>query len=265
MARLALFLAAFGVAFGLAGAGYAADSGAKEFEVGRRLYFEEKFREAQDRFEQAVSLDPENSRYRLWLGMTFGRRAEGMSGLRKLAAIGLAKRTGAEFKRAVELDGSDLEALEALLQFHLEGPSMVGGDKETAKELCGRIEEVDESSGAAAWAKYYEFRRQFDRAGEYHALARRLDPADAVHTMGHAAFLAKRGSFDESYELIDQALAQDPEDPVLWFAAADIWIKSKHRSEYPRARQLLQQYAESPSRPVDAEPASVARKLLGKL
>src|ERR1700756_1971483 len=51
--------------------------------------------------ERAVALDPNNSEYHLWLGRSYGEKADA-SGF--LTAAGLAKKVRNEFERAVSLD-----------------------------------------------------------------------------------------------------------------------------------------------------------------
>ena len=51
--------------------------------------------------EKAVSLQPNNGEYHLWLGRTYGEKADASSFIH---AAGLAKKVRNEFERAVQLD-----------------------------------------------------------------------------------------------------------------------------------------------------------------
>ena len=260
MARLPGILAALCIA-----SGHAGNFGVEAFEEGTRLYAAEEYRGAQESFQEAVRRDPENSRYNLWLGLALGRRAERMTGFRRLAAMSLAKRVKQSFERAVELDGSNLDALEALQGFHFRAPGMIGGSEAEARNIASRIQSVDNARGAAAWAACYEDAGEFERAAEHYAIARQLDPADTGHLVRHAAFLSRRGFHAESDELFDTAFDRDPDNPELWLGAAKAWIGSKRKALYPRARRLLDRYLESPDREPNSDPASDVRRLLERL
>lgn len=239
--------------------------GIADWERGCELYMAEEYREAQELFEQAVSQDPENSEYQLWLGLAIGRRAEQMSGLRRLGAMSLAKHVKRRFERAVELDGSNLEALEALQGFHFQAPRIIGGSMAAAGNIADQIEAVDNARGAAAWAAFHEEAGDFEKAGRHFERARQLGPDDTGHLLAHAAFLARRGMNAESDELFEVAFARDPENPDVWLEAAKAWVGAKRKSEYARAKELLERYLASPDREPDSDPPSQVRKLLKRL
>ena len=79
--------------------------------------------------ERAVNLDPQNSSYYLWLGRSYGEKAD-RSGF--LSAAGLAKKSRAAFERAVELDPKNVEAHVDLGEFYAEAPGIIGGGREKA-------------------------------------------------------------------------------------------------------------------------------------
>lgn len=236
--------------------------GDPDWQEGIRLYAAEQYLEAQRSFERAIHLDPRNATYRLWLGRALGRRAAKLTGLRRLGALGLAKKIRLSFEEAVELDGTNLEALESLLRFYLEAPGWAGGSKAEAQRVADRIERLDQARGARARAAYYESLRDFEQAEEQYASARERDPGNTGYLLAHAAFLARRRELPASDALFEEALARDPGNPEAWLAAAKAWIRAERKELYPRARQLLEDYLASPDRAPDSEPASQVRKLL---
>ncbi len=238
---------------------------AADWEEALQHYASERYREAQDLFERLLEADPENSDFALWVGLAMGRRAERMSGIRRLGAFSLAKKVLAMFERAAELDPENLAALEALQNFHLAAPGMVGGDKARARSLANQIEAVDAARGASAWALYNEAVGELDSALERHVQARERDPHEIRYLLGHAAFLARRGSTQESDALFEEAFGRDPDNPEAALAAAKAWIGAKRKDLYPRARQLINSYLDSPRRRPNGEPPSQVRKLLDKL
>ena len=250
------------LAVGCAWSLLASDSGEDSWQEGLRHFSSEDFRQAQDAFQRAVEESPENSTYALWLGLAMGRRAEGMTGLRKLAAPPLVKRMRRELERAIELDRSNLDAYDALQVFHFRAPSIVGGSKAKAREIAAQIQALDPARGAGALAAYYEHVGEFESAGEQHALARQLDPEDIRHLLRHAGFLSRRGEFAKSDELFELAFARDPDNPKVWRAAATAWILAKRESRYARARELIERYLVTPDREPNPDPKSEVRKLL---
>ena len=238
------------------------DLGEASWQEGLRHFASEDFRQAEDAFQQAVEESPENSTYALWLGLALGRRAEGMTGLRKLAAPPLVKRMRRELERAIELDRSNLDAYDALQVFHFRAPSIVGGSKAEAREIAAQIQALDPARGAGALAAYHEHVGDFESAGEQYALARQLDPEGIRHLLKHAAYLSRRGAFAESDELFELAFERDPENPKVWRAAATAWILAKRESYYSRARELIERYLATPDREPNPDPRSEVRKLL---
>ncbi len=243
----------------------ASGSGAAEWREGVELYRNEEYQKARDLFERAVDADPENAEYHLWLGLATGRRAEQLSGFRRLSALSLAKRVRVEFETAAELDPKNLAVLEALLGFHLDAPGIVGGDKARAIGVAEQIEEVDPARGAAAFAGYHEDRGDFEQAGEFHIRARELAPDEIRYLLGHATFLSRRGRQAESDRLFDAAFERASENPDVWLAAGRSWIEAKRRPRYPQARELLERYIASPNRKPNSDPVWLVRRLLKQL
>ena len=249
----------------LAGLAPCRQAGAADREEALQHYAAERYRAAQDAFERLLAADPQNADFALWLGLAMGRRAERMTGIRRLGAFPLARKVLAMFEKAVELDPENLAALEALQNFHLAAPGMVGGNKASARSLAARIEAVDAARGAAAWALYDEAVGELDAALARHLQARERAPREMRYLLGHAAFLARIGSIRESDALFEEAFGRDPDNPEAALAAAKAWIGAKRTDLYPRARQLLNLYLDSPRRRPHGDPPSQVRKLLDKL
>jgi len=74
--------------------------------------------------EKAIALSPDKSMYHLWLGRAYGEKADASS---FFTAAGLAKKVRASFERAVELDGSNIQARSDLAEFYMEAPGIMGG------------------------------------------------------------------------------------------------------------------------------------------
>lgn len=232
---------------------------------GVRLYRAEEYRQAQEAFQRAADQDPGNSDYARWLGVAIGRRAEQMTGIRRVGALPLAKQVKSHFERAVELDGTNLEALEALHGFHLRAPGMAGGSKDEARRLAGVMEGLDSARGAAAWAAYHEELREYERAEEQHLRARGISPQGIDFLLGHASFLARRGRHEESDKLFEEAIRLEPQNPGVWVTAGTAWIKARRKPLHARAKQLLERYLASPDREPKWDPPFIVRRLLNRI
>lgn len=243
----------------------ASGPGADDWKEGIRHFSAEDFRAAQDAFQRAVEQAPQNSTYSLWLALAMGRRAERMTGFRKLAAAPLVRRMRRELERSIELDESNLDAYDALQVFHLQAPSFVGGRKAEAKEIASRIQAIHAARGAEAFGTYYEAVGEFHSADEQFGKARKLDPEGMRPLLKYAGFLARRGRHAESDDLFDLAFARDSEDPKVWRAAAMAWVLAKRKSRYPEARELIERYLQAPDREPNPDPKSEVRDLLKKL
>jgi len=95
--------------------------------------------------ERASSLAPQNSLYQLWLGRSYGEKAD-KAGV--FSAMGLAKKVRAAFERAVELDPNSWEARSDLAEFYAEAPGVVGGGKRQGAR-SGRCNDANESSNGS--------------------------------------------------------------------------------------------------------------------
>lgn len=113
-----------------------------------------RFKEAQGDLDgaetlaaKACQLDPKNGDYRYLLAGIHGQKAERANIFSK---PGLAKKfkTGAE--EAIQLDPKQIDARMGLIQFHLQAPGIMGGDKAKARVLADEILKIDPGRGYLA-------------------------------------------------------------------------------------------------------------------
>lgn len=224
--------------------------------IGRNLYMQGEFKKASEAFEKAVGTGPANSNYALWLGRSYGRRAETSS---PFTAPGYASKARQYFERAVELDPRNLDALSDLLEYYLEAPGFLGGGLDKAQSLVPRIASVDQGDGYFAQAKLAEKRKEYSTAEAHLRRAVDAGPQHVGRLVELARLLAKQGRFqeaDESFALADKIA---PNSPRLMYARADLYIKSGRNLQ--TAKELLQRYLRSTLSP-DDPPRSDAIKLL---
>ncbi len=224
--------------------------------IGRNLYMEGEFKKASEAFEGALAADPSNSNYALWLGRSYGRRAETSS---PFTAPGYASKARQYFEKAVQLNGRNLEALSDLFEYYMEAPGFLGGGLDKAQALVPQMAQINEAEAQWAQAKLAEKHKEYSTAEAHLRRAIEAGPQQVGRFIELARFLSKQGRYQEADESIARAEKIAPNNPRLLYAKADIYIKSGRNLQV--AKELLQRYISSNLSP-DDPPRSDAVKLL---
>ena len=138
---------------------------------------------------------PQKFRYVLWLGRTWGRRAESAS---YLTAPAYASKARQLFERSVMLDTSNKEALNDLFEYYMEAPGFLGGGLDRLKRWCSASELLDEAEGHYAKAQLADKRKEFDAAEQQLRRALELAPRQLGRVLDLAKYLSKLGRVEES-------------------------------------------------------------------
>ncbi len=185
-------------------------------------------------FQKAVALEPGNSEYVLWLGRTWGRKAEKTN---PFAAPLAASRARDCFERAVALDPHNVDALDDLFDFYLEAPGFLGGGLDKADATARRLEAIDPAQGRFDLARLALKGKHTAEAEGHFRAAVSLAPRAVGHVIALARFLAQQGRTKESDTILAEGEAVAPADPRLLYGRAVIEIET-HRN-LAEARQLL--------------------------
>jgi cytochrome c-type biogenesis protein CcmH/NrfG len=208
--------------------------------------------------EKAISLEPTNSEYHLWLGRTYGEKADSSN---FFTAAGLAKKVRNEFERAVHLDPNNVAARVDLAEFYLEAPGIVGGGQDKARGQAEAVAHLNPSK--AHWIQGRLAEKNKDTASaerEYRAAI------EASHGSGNAwlnlgLFYRKAGRFDEMQEALKKAVAAPPDQPEVLVDAASTLLRANR--DLPLATQLVRRYLASNT--VEQAPPFKAHYLLGNI
>jgi tetratricopeptide (TPR) repeat protein len=166
---------------------------------------------ADDWLERATEIDATNAEYWLWLGRSYGDQTRRASIFRKR---GLALKTKGAFERAVALDGGNLDARSHLVDYHLEAPGIVGGDRDEALRQAEAIRAADGPRGLLEIARVRAWTERWDEARaaliEYEAGA----PADnakalAVGAWARGRLLEHEGDRAGARRAYEEALGHD--------------------------------------------------------
>ena len=212
--------------------------------------------------EKAVSLDPNNSNYHLWLGRALGEKADHAT---FLSAYSLAKRVRAEFEEAVRLDPRNAEALASLGEFDCSAPGIVGGGLDKAEQMAERLERVDPPRGHELRATIAEQRRDYAAAELELKRAIAVAPHPAYQWMALASFYRRRQRWDEMVWAVRSGAAaarRDNHAAVALCNGANTLARANR--ELPLAVELLEEYVASPNKTEEA-PAFVAWARLARL
>ncbi len=224
-----------------------------------RAYFAlEEWDRAESSCRKAVSLDPGNSRFHLWLGRVYGEKADREN---FLAAAGLAGKVRGEFERAVQLNPKDVDARLDLAEFYLSAPGIVGGGEEKAREQAQSIATVDSGREHWVYARIAEKKKDYTTAEREYRQYIDRSQGDAEAWLNLAIFFRNQKRFDEMEQAIVK-LSQSPTTKLEVLEEASGMLYRAGRS-YPFAMDLLRRYLATG--PVEAAPAFKAHYLLGML
>ena len=210
--------------------------------------------------EKAVAIDPQNSVYHEWLGRAYGEKADHAS---LFSAISLAKKTRKEFETAIQLDGKNFSARQALIEFDCSAPGIVGGGEEKALPQIQQLAEMDAAEGHYAAGNCRRQKKDFAVADEEFAKALESNPKSAGLIYDIGDYAVKRGQPERLLAVADLGERVAPGDPRGKFYRGVALILKKENPE--EAERLLREYAKkAPMRSGYPRPAA-AHAWLGRL
>jgi tetratricopeptide (TPR) repeat protein len=224
--------------------------------MGRNYYMQGDYKKATEALEKAFSADPRNADYALWLGRSYGRRAETSS---PFTAPGQASKARQYFEKSVQLNPHNLDALSDLLEYYLEAPGFLGGGMDKAQTAAAQIAKISPPDGDMAYARIAERSKQYSTAEEHLRRAIDAGPQKVGRIIELAHFLAKQGRVQEADQSLALADKIAPGSPRVMYAKADLYIRGGRNLDL--ARDLLKRYITCNLTPEDP-PRSDAEKLL---
>jgi tetratricopeptide (TPR) repeat protein len=236
------------------------ENGEVQFLLAKTYYETQQHDAAIASAEKAVAVEPQNSKFHEWLGRAYGAKAEHAAWF---SAISLAKKTGKEFEKAVELDERNFAARQALIEFDCSAPGMVGGGEEKAHPEIEKLASLDVAEGHYAAGNCRRQKKDFPAAdSEFSkALESRPKSADLLYDIGDYA--VKHSQPERLFAVADQGEQAAPADPRGRFYRAVALVLKKERPG--EAERLLREYlARAPVRSNFPHPWE-AHEWLGRL
>ncbi|HEY2393814.1 MAG TPA: tetratricopeptide repeat protein [Candidatus Angelobacter sp.] len=206
--------------------------------------------------EKAVALEPNNSMYHLWLGRTYGEKADNSN---VFSAASLAKKTRVEFETAVKLNPENVEARSDLSEFYVEAPGMMGGGSDKAEAQAQALEKLFPAKAHWIRARIAEKKKDYPTAEkEYHEAIQSND--NSATWLDLASYYRHRDRLPEMEDAINHAVSGKIDPPEALFEAAETLIRTGRN--FTKANELLRKYLDS-GHTVEEAPAFKAHYQLG--
>ena len=187
-----------------------------------------------------MSIEPSNGEYHLWLGRTYGEKADASN---FLTAAGLAKKVRTEFERAVRLDPGNVMARTDLAEFYLEAPGIVGGGQDKARAQADQVAKLNPAKAHWIRAGSRKKQRDLDAAESEYRAAIDASQGGANAWLNLALFYRKNNRLDEMQDALKRAAAAPMDQPEVLVDAASTLLRANR--DLPFATQLVRRYLSS--------------------
>ncbi|MGH9499193.1 MAG: tetratricopeptide repeat protein [Terriglobales bacterium] len=244
----------------------------------------ERWDEAIQQAEKAVALDPtkKNAEFRAALAdAVVSKLSASQAGM--FTKLSLARRFRQEAEQALQLDPNNLDAASDLLEFHLEAPSIVGGDKQKALEIADRMVRANPVRGyllqleiathdkkpagqleslvqqaikadpmlyyARTQAAYFYISQggpALTKAEEQARQAIRLDPSRGPGYVALATIYAQQARWKELDSTLADAQREVPDNLAPHYQAAKAILMDQQNPDLTRAEKYLRTYLSQP-------------------
>lgn len=209
--------------------------------------------------EKAVTLNPNNGLYHLWLGRVYGEKADRAGFLK---AAGLAGKVRTEFERAVELSPNSWEARTDLAEFYLEAPGMVGGGKDKALAQAELLAPLNPAM--AHWVKGRVAEKNKDNATAEKQFRAAIEASDggARAWLNLAGFYRHLNQLDAMEQALHTMESRPVDHPASLADGAGMLLRTNRDTLL--AIRLARRYVALPNTEEEA-PVFKARTVLGEL
>jgi len=209
--------------------------------------------------ERAAQIEPGNATFQLWLGRSYGEKAN-VAG--PLTAFALARKCVAAFAAAHALDRRSVAIARDLAQYYSDAPAIVGGGGDKALALAAEL--ASEHPADAAWvrAQVATNAGQYAQAELQYTEAIRLDHDSAATWLDLARFLQGRKSWDRFQQCVEHAIHSSRVRPSDRYDAAELLLKTTR--DLPEAAHQMRTYIQGGGT-VEGAPVFRAHFLLGEI
>ena len=207
--------------------------------------------------EKAIALDPNNSRYHMWMGRIYGEKANDVIFFK---AASLAGKVRNEFEAAVRLDPNNVDGRSDLGEFYLEAPGIVGGGRDKAEAQAQALAALDPAKAHYLDGRIAEKRKDPAGAEKEYRAAIEASHGSALTWFNLALFFRHQQRWDDMEGAIQHAVSAQVDRPEIIMESGEVLLRSGRN--FPAAVQYLRRYLALNSK-VEEAPAFKAHYLLG--
>jgi tetratricopeptide (TPR) repeat protein len=183
--------------------------------------------------QHAVELDGRNSNFHLELGKVYGEMADRAS---YFSAASLAVKFRKEVETAIDLDSRNLDALDTMMLFKYQAPGIMGGSKDEAHSLAGKIAAINPAEGYLSRAELAELEKDPKEMETFYLEAVQANPKNYDAQASLAKFYsqptqakyAEAGKYAQAVIQIDSGRAQGYWILARVFAVQQRWSDLDH-------------------------------------
>ena len=207
--------------------------------------------------EKAIALDPNNSRYHMWMGRIYGEKANDVIFFK---AASLAGKVRNEFEAAVRLDPNNVDGRSDLGEFYLEAPGIVGGGRDKAEAQAQALAALDPAKAHYLYGRIAEKKKDPAGAEKEYRAAIEASHGSALSWFNLALFFRHQQRWDDMEGAIQHAVSAQVDRPEIIMESGEVLLRSGRN--FPAAVQYLRRYLALNSK-VEEAPAFKAHYLLG--
>jgi tetratricopeptide (TPR) repeat protein len=198
--------------------------------LGMSLMLLQQFDEAQDEAEEAIDLDENVSKYHILRGQILGQKAMTANVLSQGI---MAPKIKNAFLRASELDPSNVEARQALYNYYVMAPGIMGGSNEKALEQANAVVKLDPFRGYMLLANFANRVKKDTVEAELQikkAIQAEPERGGGYKSLGY--LYMRQGKFSEAYAQMQKYIEVEPKNPDSHDSYGDVL---KEEKKYERA------------------------------
>ncbi len=186
---------------------------------------QQKLDDAEDAIEQALDLDNRSAKYHVAYGQILGLKAREAN---VISQGFLAPKVKNAFLRAVELDPANIEARQALFNYYIIAPGIMGGSEEKAHEQASKIVALDPLRGNLLLASYFmRVKNDTLQSERYIDRAIAADPTAGAGYKQKGYLQMNRKKFDDAAKQMQKYIDCEPANPDAYDSYADVLKEEK--------------------------------------